>query len=96
MEPENGTSHSKTSAVMVWVKAKICASGGSCARLIHRRSAFSRVRDLANSWTEPHSASKGRPELIGDKDQANMSDLYPSLTQCAVVATAFKVLLWPA
>ncbi|KAH0305581.1 dolichyl glycosyltransferase, partial [Aureobasidium melanogenum] len=25
-----------------------------------------------------------------------MSDLYPSLTQCAVVATAFKILLWPA
>lgn len=34
--------------------------------------------------------------LVGDKDRARMSDLYPSLTQCAVVATAFKILLWPA
>jgi hypothetical protein len=39
------------------------------------------------------SQTSGEKTAGGD---VSMADLYPSIAQCAVVATAFKVLLFPA
>lgn len=36
------------------------------------------------------------PQFVNNRNGISMSELYPSIAQCAVLATALKVLLWPA
>lgn len=54
----------------------------------------------ARHWTTlrtPHDVTTHKPEpLTAGGVVLKMTEIYPSLTQCAVVATAFKVLLFPA
>lgn len=70
-----------------------------------RSSGRPRSFDIARSSTaldDQESFTSASNDLLpltaysGCPITAPMADLYPSLTQCAIVATAFKILLFPA
>ena len=58
-----------------------------------------RTRDVNLPWPKPRlalSLSLSLPHCAIPLLEPPMAELYPSIAQCAVVATALKVLLFPA
>jgi hypothetical protein len=96
-------SNAASIAVLYAWGVELVAANGSCEQSIPVCSASEKEEGFAvifwrRLWLfmergDPHHKQEHQYDPIGN---VSMADLYPSITQCAVVATAFKVLLFPA